>query len=303
MADFTSNFWNWYIIVPTLLGILGVFVLAYRLSERRTPDEKAESTGHVWDEDLEELNNPLPAWWLNFFYITIVFGVVYLVLYPGLGTFQGVLGWSSTGQYENEIKAADKRFAPIYSKYAQEDLRTLVHNSDAMKTGQRLFVNYCTVCHGSDAGGAPGFPSLRDTDWLYGNDPEQIKQSIMKGRRGAMPGWEAALGAKGVHEVAEYVLSLSGRKVNISAAEAGEKRFKQLCVSCHGADGKGNTALGAPNLTDNIWLYGGSQKTVMESIAKGRQGNMPAHEAFLGADKVHLLAAYVFSLSAENLGK
>lgn len=297
MADFTSEFWSWFIIIPTVVGIISLVILLVWMTDSSLSDKNAKPTGHVWDEDLKELNNPLPSWWLNFFYITIVFGAVYLVLYPGLGSYEGVLGWTSAGRYEKEVKAADKKFSPIYKKYAQVKIRTLVHNEKAMKTGQRLFTNYCTVCHGSDAGGSPGFPNLYDSSWLYGGQPEQIKQSIMHGRAGVMPAWEKALGAKGVHEVAEYVLSLSGRKVNLSAAEAGEKRFAVMCASCHGKDGTGKVALGAPNLTDNIWLHGGSQKLVIESIAKGRKGIMPAHKDFLGEDKVHLLAAYIYSLS------
>jgi len=264
---------------------------------------KPESMGHVWDEDLQELNNPLPRWWLGMFYITLIFGAVYLVLYPGLGTFKGILNWTQVDRYNKEVADADKRFNPLYEGYLQEDLRTLVHNPKAMKTAARLFMNNCTICHSSDAGGSPGFPSLRDKDWLYGGEPETIKQSIMNGRAGVMPAWSAALGRDGVVNVAEYVLSLSGRKVNINAAQAGEEKYKQMCAGCHGTDGKGNTAMGAPNLTDNIWLYGGSQKTVIQSIEFGRKGNMPAHKDFLGEAKAHLLAAYVFSLSTGNLDK
>ncbi|GMR19895.1 MAG: cytochrome-c oxidase, cbb3-type subunit III [Gammaproteobacteria bacterium] len=302
MADFTSGFWSWFISIGSIGGLIFCFLLIRWMSEKSpVAPGKAKPMGHVWDEDLKELNNPLPAWWLNMFYITLVFAVVYLILFPGLGAYEGVLGWSSKGRYENEMSEAEKRYAPMYAQYSQEDLRSLVHNAKAMKTGARLFMNYCTTCHGSDAGGSPGFPSLRDRDWLYGGDAEQIKTTIMNGRNGMMPGWEGVLGREGVFNVSEYVLSLSNRRVNVKAATAGESRFKQMCASCHGMDGKGNTALGAPNLTDNVWLYGGSQKTVMQTIAAGRQGQMPAHRAFLGEDKVHLLAAYVYSLSAENL--
>lgn len=310
MADFTSSFWNWFIIIPSVGGIIGCYLLIVWMTEKRGGQSgKAKSTGHVWDGDLQELNNPLPKWWLNLFYITLVFGAVYLVLYPGLGSFAGLLGWSSTQRYEDELAQADKLYGPLYQGYLQEDMRSLVHDPEAMKTGARLYLNYCTVCHGSNASGNPGYPNLRDKDWLYGGNPEQIKQSIMKGRSGQMPPWEAALGGReGVFNVTEYVLSLSGRKVNINAAEAGKVKYRQLCVACHGADGKGSLAagpatagLGAPNLADNIWLYGGSQRTVMESIAKGRQGQMPAHAEFLGEAKVHLIAAYILSLSADNL--
>ena len=179
MADFTSEFWNWYIIVPVVAGFIFCLFLIIWMSGGTPTGGKVEPTGHVWDEDLQELNNPLPGWWVNLFYITIVFGAIYLVLYPGLGTYKGLLGWTSQGRYEREVKAAEKRFSPIYKAYAQVELRTLVHDAKAMKTGQRLFTNYCTVCHGSDAGGAPGFPNLTDSSWLYGGGPEQIKQSII----------------------------------------------------------------------------------------------------------------------------
>ena len=298
MADFTSNFWNWFIIIGVVGGIVAMFWLNIWQSERRrSAEEKAKPMGHVWDENLQELNNPLPRWWLNLFYLTLVFGVVYLILYPGLGTFAGALGWTQVGQYDREIAAAKKQFDPLYEKYLKEDLKTVATNKEAIKTGERLFVNYCTTCHGSDARGAKCFPNLRDSDWLYGGEPETIKASIMNGRQGVMPAWGAALGGEGVFQVSEYVLSLSGRRVNEEAALAGKEKFKQLCVACHGADGRGNHQLGAPNLTDDIWLYGGSQKSVMETIEKGRSGRMPAHNEFLGEAKSHLLAAYVYSLS------
>ena len=299
MADFVSPFWSWFIAILTLGGIGAMFVLNRWMTEPgRKAGEKAKPMGHVWDEDLQELNNPLPKWWLNLFYITLVFSLGYLVLYPGLGSFAGALGWSQLDQYQREMQAADKQVGPMYEKYLREPLAALARNREALKTGERLFITYCTGCHGSDARGGPGYPNLRDSDWLWGGEPEAIKASIMQGRTGTMPGWGAALGGtEGVFNVAEYVLSLSGKRVDQTAAEAGKVKFQQLCVACHGPEGKGNPALGAPNLTDNVWLYGGSQKTVMESIEKGRSGRMPAHAEFLGEAKAHLLAAYIYSLS------
>jgi cytochrome c oxidase cbb3-type subunit 3 len=299
MADFTSSFWSWYVIVPTAVGIVAMFILNRWMTQPpRKAEEKAKSMGHVWDENLEELNNPLPRWWLNMFYITLFFSIGYLALYPGLGTFAGAWGWTSTGQYDKEIADAAKRFDPLYEKYLRQDVKVLVTDTQALKTGERLFVNYCTTCHGADARGAPGFPNLRDSDWLYGGEPEAIKASILQGRSGAMPPWGAALGPEGVFNVAEYVFGLSGKRViNENAAAAGKEKFQQMCASCHGKDGKGNTQIGAPNLTDDIWLYGGAQKDVMETIEKGRNGRMPAHAEFLGEAKSHLLAAYVYSLS------
>jgi cytochrome c oxidase cbb3-type subunit 3 len=305
MADFTSSFWNWYIIIPTIAGIIGCFFLVGWLSGGTVkPGEKAKSMGHVWDENLEEFNNPLPRWWLNLFYITLVFGLVYLVLYPGLGSFPGLLDWTSTGQYQREVDIADASYGPLFTKYREMPIIAVAADPEAQKMGERLFVNYCSVCHGSDARGARGFPNLRDNDWLYGGSPEQIEQTVLNGRSGVMPAWQDALGGdQGVADVVQYVLSLSGRNVEQAAAGRGKEKFQTLCVSCHGADGKGNQALGAPNLTDNIWLYGGSEKIVTETIAKGRNGQMPAHKEFLGEDKVHLLAAYVYSLSTGELGE
>lgn len=298
MADFTSPFWSWFIAIGALGGIVAMFLLNRWMTEpRRRAEEKPKSMGHVWDENLEELNNPLPRWWLNLFYATLVFSAVYLVLYPGLGSFAGALGWTSAGQYEKEVQATEARLSPLYEKYLKQDLAALAKDPEALKTGERLFVNYCATCHGSDARGAKGFPNLRDQDWLWGGDPQSIKTTIMNGRTGAMPAWGAVLGPEGLFNVTEYVLSLSGRKVNETAAAAGKEKYMQLCVACHGPEGKGNPALGAPNLTDDIWLYGGTQKAVMESIEKGRSGRMPAHAEFLGEAKVHVLAAYVYSLS------
>jgi len=298
MADFTSSFWNWYIIVPTVAGIIGCFLLIRWLTTDIKTDDQGKSMGHVWDEDLEELNNPLPRWWLNMFYLTLFFGIGYLVLYPGLGSFAGMLGWTSIGQYEQEVDLADARYGPLFSRYESMDIVAVADDPDARRMGERLFVNYCATCHGSDARGARGFPNLRDNDWLYGGAPATIEQTILNGRSGVMPAWESALGGEaGVSDVAEYVMGLSGRNVDTEAAARGGKQFATFCAACHGADGTGNQALGAPNLTDNIWLYGGSKARIMETIAKGRNGIMPAHADFLGKDKVHLLAAYVYSLS------
>ncbi len=298
MADFTSSFWHWFVLIVTLVSILGLFPLIFK--NRGQKSDKPETMGHVWDEDLEEYNNPLPGWWLNMFIIAIVFGLVYLLLYPGLGSYAGMLGWTQLKQLEQENQQAKQVFGPIFERYAATEIKTLAKNPDAMRTGERLFANYCSVCHGSDARGAIGFPNLRDNNWQWGGSPEQIKTAIGQGRMGVMPGWKAALGGDdGVANVAEYVLSLSGRSHDAKKAEAGQEKFKQLCVACHKADGTGNPALGAPNLTDRIWLYGGSPKSVMQSIAEGRQGRMPPHDEFLGPDKVHLLAAYIYSLSAE----
>jgi cytochrome c oxidase cbb3-type subunit 3 len=299
MADFTSDFWNWWIIILTLGGIAAMIFLILWMTEGKAPTESPETMGHVWDEDLAEYNNPLPRWWLIMFWLTIAFTFLYVVLYPGMGKFEGILGWTSTGQYEKEVEAANATYQPLYDKYMTVAVADLSKDEEAMKTAKRLFINYCTVCHGSDARGTIGFPNLTDTDWLYGGSADTIKTTILNGRSGAMPAWHAALGDDGIKDVTEYVLSLSGRRVDTEAAARGKEKYS-MCIACHGADGKGNQALGAPNLTDNIWLYGGSKKAVMDTLTNGRNGNMPAFKEFLGEAKVHLLAAYVYGLSEKQ---
>lgn len=302
MSDFTSSFWSWYIIVIALGGIAWLaYLLHVTASCKIKPEDLGKPTGHIWDEDLEELNNPLPRWWVILFYATIVYALAYLVLYPGLGTYKGLLGWTAVGQYEEEVAAAEKRHAPQFDGFMKKDVATLAEDAAAMKTGERLFVNYCSVCHGSDARGARGFPNLRDHDWLYGGTPDAIKASIMYGRSGVMPAWEGALGGEaGVADVAAYVMKLAGRQVDEVTAKRGGEKFALFCAGCHMPDGTGNIALGAPDLSNNIWLYGGSPKAIKQTIAKGRNGIMPPHAEFLGEAKVHVLSAYIYSLSYEN---
>ncbi|MCW8829926.1 MAG: cytochrome-c oxidase, cbb3-type subunit III, partial [Gammaproteobacteria bacterium] len=235
MSDFNSEFWSWFISAIALGGIVWLLVLLQvnLKGAKLSKGDEAKPTGHVWDENIEELNTPLPRWWLYMFYITIVFGLVYLALYPGLGTYSGMLGWSSVSEYETEVAKADAEYGPLYEKFMGEDLAVLAANDDAMATGERLYLNYCSVCHGSDAGGAKGFPNLRDSDWLYGGEPETIKTTIMYGRTGAMPAWKDALGGdEGVAQVAEYVQQLAGRDVDAGLAEAGKAKFDTFCVAC-----------------------------------------------------------------------
>lgn len=301
MADFTSGFWAWFIGIVTVVSIAALLYFALNMAgSKRAPGEKAESVGHIWDEDLHELNNPLPRWWLNLFLISLVFGAVYLFLYPGLGSYKGYLGWTQVKQYQEEVKQADEKYGPIYEKFSQQDIASLSRNPEARQIGARLFATYCTACHGSDARGARGFPDLRDSEWLYGGDPKSIETTILDGRNGAMPPWGAVLSDQDIFNTAEYVRTLSGRSADPRVAARGRKIFETYCAACHGADGKGNQQIGAPNLSNDIWLYGGSQKTIIETITHGRNGRMPPHREFLGKAKVHLLAAYVYGLSAGN---
>jgi cytochrome c oxidase cbb3-type subunit 3 len=296
--SFSSDFWSWWIIVLTLGNIAFCWWLIVWTTKKRSGEAATgDVTGHTWDESLQEYNNPLPRWWLWMFYITMIFGVIYLLLYPGLGKFPGVLGWTGSGQYEQEMGQAESLYGPIFAAYASRDIEALAGDSEAVQVGQRLFTNYCATCHGADAGGGIGFPSLRDGDWLWGGSPEAIKTSILDGRQGVMPPWGEALGDEGVDEVTAYVLTLNGREADPRLAEAGQARFQTMCAACHMPDGTGQQALGAPNLTNNTWLYGGSPGVIRHTIAQGRRGNMPAHRDFLGEDKAHVLAAYIYSLS------
>jgi cytochrome c oxidase cbb3-type subunit 3 len=302
MADFVSGFWNGYVMVLVALSLaFCVFILVSNMGKGAKKGDQVELHGHVWDETLAEYNNPLPQWWMYLFWITVIFAIVYLVLYPGFGNFPGVYKWSSKdgegSQYAAEMQRADDTYAPIFKKYADMDLQAVAADPDAKAMGQRLFLTYCAQCHGSDARGAKGFPNLTDNDWLYGGEPDTIKTTILGGRQGVMPPFGPALGADGVEDVVNYVRSLSGLANDSLRAQRGQELFEQNCVACHGPDGKGMQAIGSANLTDATWLYGSRKEDIAETIANGRSNKMPSFEAFLGNDKIHLLAAYVYGLS------
>jgi cytochrome c oxidase cbb3-type subunit 3 len=297
MSEFTDGFWDVYITLITVLSIVACAALLWSQNVPRAPGG-APTTGHLWDEDLAEYNNPLPGWWRWLFWLTIVFAVIYLVLYPGLGSWRGTLGWSQVGQLEEENALAERQFGPLYEKFAATEVAALAKSPEALAVGQKLFLNSCAQCHASDGGGSRGFPNLTDRDWLYGGDASTIKATITEGRGGIMPPFGPALGEQGVKNVAQYVRSLSGLTADPLRVAYGRELFMQTCVACHGADGKGNRALGAPNLTDKTWLHGSDEPQVMETIAKGRNSHMPAHKELLTEAKIHLLTAYVLSLSA-----
>ena len=295
-----SAAWSWYVTVLSLANILAC-VWLIRWTAKKRPGEGAagDTTGHEWD-GLREYNNPMPRWWLGLFYLTIGFALVYLLLYPGLGNFKGLLGWTQTGAYEAEVKKVEADVAPLFAKYAATPVPELAKDPAAMATGRRLFLTNCAVCHGADGHGSRGFPNLADDIWQWGGSPEQIEQSIAQGRQAAMPPWGAALGEDGVKAVATYVRSLSGKPGDPALIAAGKEKFQTLCVACHGPDGKGNPMLGAPDLTDDYWLYGGIQEAIETSIRNGRMGVMPAHKDLLSPERIHVLAAYVYSLSHEQ---
>ena len=292
-----SSFWSIWITVITLGSIFGSWWLLYSTRKNHKPSGlDVSTTGHVYD-GIEEYDNPLPYWWFLKYILTIIFGLGYLVLYPGLGNYQGLLGWTQESAWEEDIASAKEKYSPIFATYAKQTVLELQNDPKALLSGGRLFANNCAVCHGTTATGGNGFPNLTDNDWLYGGTPEAIETSILSGRVGLMPAWGPILGEDGVRETTEYVMSLSGRTVDSELAKNGKERFNAMCSACHGPDGKGNPALGGPNLTDKTWLYGGSPEQIRHSIRNGRKGLMPAHKELLGEDKVHLLAAYVYSLS------
>lgn len=294
-----TTFWSlWIIVLTSSCIILVTWVL---LANRRAavhpgldPDDK--TTGHVYD-GIVEYNNPLPRWWFVMFILSIVFAAVYLVLYPGMGSWKGTLGWTSVGELQADQEAGKASYASSYDVYKNMPIPELAKNEEAMNMGFRLFANNCSVCHGADGGGNYGFPNLMDSDWLHGGSPEKILETITKGRIAAMPAWGPSLGEEKVLQVAEYVLKISGNEHDAAQAELGAKVFAENCVACHGADAKGQYATGAPNLTDKTWLYEGTRENIRQTIRNGRNNQMPAQEHTLLPEKIHLLAAYVYHLS------
>jgi len=299
MSDFFSSGWSLFVAASTIIGLLLCLVLLI-IASRRKVMASDNTTGHVWDEDLRELNNPLPRWWMGLFVLTVVFAGIYLGLYPGLGSVAGSLGWTSAGQHKAEMEQARTAMAPIYAKFSAMSAEQLHQDPQAMAIGERLFANNCAACHGSDAKGSKGFPNLTDQDWLWGGKLETIAETITKGRSGMMPPMAAAVGGPDdVRNVANYVLSLSGSPHNSVAAQLGKAKFA-ACAACHGMDGKGNQALGAPNLSDKVWLHGWGEDAVIAMVTQGKNNVMPAHDTRLSAEQIHVLAGYVWGLSKSS---
>ncbi|AKS43107.1 cytochrome-c oxidase, cbb3-type subunit III [Wenzhouxiangella marina] len=301
-----SAFWHWFVVGITIIFTAVMVWLFIATGKARVPsatnEEGKETTGHVWDEDLAELNNPMPRWWLWLFYLSVIFSLAYLALYPGLGRWQGALGWSSEGQYEAEMASATEAFNEAYGELAARPLDELARHPDAVRMGRNLFAHNCSTCHGSDARGAVGYPNLTDDHWIWGNSPDQIWTTIGQGRQAAMPGFAASLDEQQITRTAVYVQQLAGNEVDTAMATAGKRNFDMLCAACHGPDGTGNPMLGAPNLTAGVYTYGGDLDTIRETIRNGRQGMMPAQIGLLGEARARLVAAYVLSLSADGAG-
>ena len=297
MSDFTSDFWSIYIAVLTLFGIAACMVLLWAAGSTRVKVGGDNTTGHVWDEDMREMNNPLPRWWVWLFVITTVFSLAYLYFYPGLGTYAGSLGWTQDGELKSDIDDANKQLEPLYARFAGMPPEKVAADAQAMAIGERLFMNNCAQCHGSDARGSKGFPSLADTDWLHGGTPDKIIETIVKGRIGNMPALGAAVGSsEDLKNLSHYVLSLSKSPHDSLRAALGKPKFA-TCAACHGADGKGNQALGAPNLTDDIWLHGWGEPAITAIVSQGKVNQMPGQEGKLSEAQIRLLGIYVWGLS------
>jgi cytochrome c oxidase cbb3-type subunit 3 len=299
MSDFFNHGWSNYIALVSLVGIVWCIWLLFSQRKAKvvhTADGAVADTGHVWDGNLRELNNPLPRWWMWMFLLSCIFGLGYLVLFPGLGSFPGVVGYTTDGALMSSMTEANDELKPVYAKYVKMDIEQVAKDPKAREMGQRLFLNSCAQCHGSDAGGSKGFPNLTDGDWLYGGSPENIKTTLINGRNGVMPAY-GHLETAQIVDLTNYVRSLSGLTADDAKVARGAELFKSNCIACHGADGKGNIALGAPNLTDKTWLYGGSEATIVETLTKGRMAMMPSQDKVLSPEKIHLLTAYVWGLS------
>jgi cytochrome c oxidase cbb3-type subunit 3 len=297
MSDFNANFWSVYVAGLTLVGILACLLLLWITARKKVVPQADNTTGHVWDGDLRESNNPMPRWWMWLFVITIVFGLLYLAAYPGLGSHPGQLNWTMHGQYDQEVEQANRELGPLYAQFTAKKTEELAGDGNAMAIGERLFMNNCAQCHGSDARGSKGFPNLTDKDWLHGGTPEKIEETIKGGRRGQMPPMAAAVGTPDdVKNVANYVLSLSNSPHDSVRAQLGKAKFT-ACAACHGIDGKGNQAVGAPNLTDDVWLHGWGEQAVIAMVNNGKINEMPAQHGKLTDAQIHVLAAYIWGLS------
>jgi cytochrome c oxidase cbb3-type subunit 3 len=297
MSDFDSGFWSLYVAGVTLAGIFACLLLLWITARKKIVPAQDNTTGHVWDEDLTEMNNPMPRWWMWLFVATIVFALLYLVAYPGLGSYEGELKWTTRGEHAAQVENANRELAPLYAQFTARPVEELAGDTPAMAIGERLFMNNCAQCHGSDARGSKGFPNLTDNDWLHGGTPATIVETITQGRHGQMPSMAAAVGsAEDVKNVANYVLSLSNAPHDSVRAQLGKSKFT-ACAACHGTNGKGNQALGAPNLTDDVWLHGWGEQAIVNMVNNGKTNDMPAQAGKLTDAQIHVLASYVWGLS------
>lgn len=297
-----TAFWHWYVVIITLVVTAALVWLFYGTSRMRVDDapDSQGTTGHVWDEDLREYNNPMPRWWLWMFYISAIFSVLYLVLYPGLGRYEGVLGWSQEKQHDEQVARAAQDFENAYGELAALPVDELAQDSRALEAGRNIFAHNCSTCHGSDARGAEGYPNLTNNQWIWGGEPERVLETIQHGRQALMTPFGDMLSDQEITRTATYVQQLAGRRADATMAAAGKKVFDMHCVACHGPDGTGNIHLGAPDLTAGVYTYGGDLNTIRTTIRNGRNGQMPAQLELLGEARTRLVAAYVLSLNQDD---
>lgn len=306
MSDFINSFWSWYVAALTAVSILACAVLLWLAGKIKVKASEAalrdNTTGHVWDENLREYNNPLPRWWMWLFILTVVFSVIYLIIYPGMGSFQGSQKWSQTAEHDADVARLRQAVAPLYAEFTAKPVAELANDPRALAIGERQFMNHCSQCHGSDARGSKGYPNLTNGNaaWLGTLDGDYIVKTITEGRQGVMPAMGAAIGSEAaISDLAHYVLSLSGSPHNEIKAFNGKQHWGS-CAACHGMDGKGNKALGAPNLTDSYWLHGWGEAAIVNIIKNGRNNVMPAQNVKLSPEQIHVVAAYVMSLSGSG---
>ena len=302
MSDFVHGFWPWYVAVISLASILACALLLWlagKATVNTDPNKVSDNTtGHVWDEDLRELNNPLPRWWMWLFILTVIFALGYLAIFPGLGSYKGLAKWSTQAEHKNDVERMQAELAPLYAEFSAQSVAALSRDPRALAIGERQFMNTCSQCHGSDGRGSKSYPNLTNgnTAWLGERSGDHIVQTVTNGRVGMMPPLGAAIGRESdISNVAHYVLSLSGSLHNEVKAFSGKQKFA-VCAACHGMDGKGNKALGAPNLTDDYWLYGWGEAAIVNAIKYGKNNVMPAQAPKLTPEQIHVVAAYVLSL-------
>lgn len=303
-----TDFWSWWVALLSIgcwIFVTGTLIFVLRM---RPTLEEDGTTGHTYD-GIKEYDKPMPRWWLAVFWLSIVWALFYFALYPSLGNWKGIatveqldgtkVHWTSVNEMEADYAKNNQLFLDNFEKrFAGMSVLELSDDPRALKIGQALFRQNCAVCHGSNARGAAGFPNLTDNDWLYGGKTENIVETLTKGRIAGMPAWQEKLGESGVRAAAEYVMSISGRGgLDGALVTEGAELFKKNCAVCHGAAGMGNQAVGAPNLTDNIWLYGGDRATIQHTLRHGRAGVMPVFAHQLGEERIQLVAAYVYQLS------
>lgn len=290
MADMPSDFWSGWIAIGTITTLLGLAWAVYSVYFSNGGDAHESA---VWDETLREGTNPAPMWWFWMIFALMIVSVVYLMLYPGLGSFSGALRWSQGGRLEQSLALYDDNFGAVRESVATASIETLQSDPMIMASARRLFDQNCSACHGSEARGqAELFPDLTDADWQWGGDVGQLEQSIRAGRQAVMPPLAAVLGDDGVAQTAQYVRALQSGDT-VAEGDAGQSLYATYCFACHGADGTGNVLLGASNLTDDSSLYGDDIDALLQTIATGRSGIMPPFQDRLDDTQIRMLVAWL----------